>query len=204
MAGGLIKGGAKPDSDLFDIWEQAPLKLVLSHWNDEEEAKVISRLKLNDMKGLKLRNIATESESEPGALETILLLLKTGAGINDSPLWDDTPLQYAASGGYSVLTKLLLDEGADPTYISPNMSDNKFSNPLHAAVRSGNVYVTKMLSASDRDAVEAVFENAVKDVANLDGIEEIKNMGNGSEDCRESVHGLYVMGNIGAILSLRS
>ena len=31
VAGGLIKGGAKPDSDLFDIWEQAPLKLVLSH-----------------------------------------------------------------------------------------------------------------------------------------------------------------------------
>ena len=73
--------------------------------------------------------------------EIVALLLESGADA-DGRAGEEyyTPLCYAASSGQQDVVRMLLEHGADPTFVC-----HDFSTPLSHAVRGGQVDIARLL-----------------------------------------------------------
>jgi ankyrin repeat protein len=89
---------------------------------------------------------------------TVRALLAKGVGVDirdnlNFPLWDQTPLMYAAQKGHLQVVKGLLKAGADvsATDWSFATEDTRANQPLHYAASGGNVAIADELVSAGAD-----------------------------------------------------
>eukprot|EP01117_Protostelium_nocturnum_P011839 TRINITY_DN4316_c0_g1_i2.p1 TRINITY_DN4316_c0_g1~~TRINITY_DN4316_c0_g1_i2.p1 ORF type:complete len:1181 (+),score=436.13 TRINITY_DN4316_c0_g1_i2:73-3615(+) len=97
-------------------------------------------LEVEDFNGLTPLHYASQSS----ALETVKLLLKSGAKHDAKTKNQKTPLHLACYHEEENTAIFLLQNGADPKAL-----DYKGQNPLHVAARMGRVSIAKALTLSD-------------------------------------------------------
>ncbi|HQU09208.1 MAG TPA: ankyrin repeat domain-containing protein [Opitutales bacterium] len=86
-----------------------------------------------------------------GDLDTVHVLLDTGAQADVADYWGLTPLHYAAFAGRVDVVRLLLTHGA---FVNANGQDRARMSPLHAAVVGGRLEVASILLEHGADPTQ--------------------------------------------------
>lgn len=89
--------------------------------------------------------------ASPDADESVRLLLKAGANVNDTDARGSTPLLEASAAGRGDIARLLVERGAQI-----NVVDMRGATPLMEAVTSGDVELTKLYLSKGADVNKAV------------------------------------------------
>lgn len=102
--------------------------------------KAVSR---KDSEGFTPLHVAASS----GQVETVKLLLESGADLNARGLRGETPLLLAAGAGQAQVVEALLVAGADS-----NIATKEGRTPLHRAAMEGNLEAVKALLKAGADS----------------------------------------------------
>gem|GEM_PF-2342146 len=93
-----------------------------------------------DLGGITPLEYAVEMCETPAAVETVKVLLNSGAGVNGADRMGRTPLYWAAVAGNCEIAGLLLSRGA---YVEGK--DREGRTPLHAAAVNGQMKMVRLL-----------------------------------------------------------